>query len=55
MVDAITIFLVGLLCGIVAGGVHFRHQRKKIKFYESYIHQRLEEALPRAVDILKRR
>ena len=53
--DAITIFLVGIFCGIVAGGVHFRQQRKKIKFYESYIHQRLEEALPRAVEKLKLR
>jgi hypothetical protein len=53
MFDTVTIFLVELVCGIVVDGAHFSQQRKKIKFYESYIHQRLEEALPRAVEKLK--
>ena len=55
MLDAIAIFLVGLICGIAAGGVHLRQQRKKIKFYESYIHQRLEETVPRAAENLRSR
>jgi hypothetical protein len=55
MLDAIGIFLFGLLCGIVAGRVHVRYQRKKIKFYESYIHRRLEENVPRATEQVKPR
>jgi len=46
MLDAILIFLAGLLCGIVAGRLHLRQQRNKIKFYESYIHRRLQDAAP---------
>lgn len=46
MLEAIVIFVAGLLCGIVAGRFHLRRQRKKIKFYESYIHGRLRDALP---------
>ena len=53
MLDAIAIFLIGLLCGIAAGRAHVRYQRKKIKFYESYIHQRLEEKIPRATGQVK--
>jgi len=48
MLEAIVIFLAGLVCGIVAGRVHFRQQQNKIKFYESYIHRRLQDVLPRA-------
>jgi hypothetical protein len=53
MLDAIAIFLIGLLCGIVAGRTHVSYQRKKIKFYESYIHRRLEENVPRASEQAK--
>lgn len=46
MLYAIVIFLAGLVCGIIAGRVHFKQQQNKIEFYESYIHRRLEDALP---------
>jgi hypothetical protein len=55
MLDAIAIFLAGLLCGVVVGGVHLRRQRKKIKFYESYIHRRLEESMSQAKDCVRPR
>ena len=55
MMEAIVIFLGGLLCGILAGRVYLRQQRKKIKFYESYIHRRLQDALPRATNDLRLR
>jgi hypothetical protein len=55
MLDAIAIFLIGLICGIAAGGVHLRQQRKKIKFYETYIHRRLEETALRVRDDLRPR
>lgn len=46
MLEAIVIFLAGLVCGIIAGRVYFKQQQNKIKVYESYIHRRLEAALP---------
>ncbi len=46
MLEAIVIFLAGLFCGIVVGRVHLTQQRNKIKFYESYIHRRLQDAVP---------
>jgi hypothetical protein len=55
MLDAITIFLGGLICGIVAGGAQLRQQRNKIKFYESYIHLRLEETAPHITERLRSR
>ncbi len=48
MLDAIMLFLAGLVCGIVVGRGHLREQRNKIKLYESYIHRRLQDAVPRA-------
>jgi len=50
MLNAIAIFLAGLICGIVIGAVYVRQQRKKIKFYESYIHRRLEESISQLRD-----
>jgi uncharacterized membrane-anchored protein YitT (DUF2179 family) len=50
MLNSIATFLAGLICGIVIGAVYMRHQRKKIKFYESYIHRRLEESISQLRD-----
>lgn len=55
MLDAILLFLAGLVCGIAAGRGHLREQRNKIKFYESYIHRRLQDAVPRATKDLRLR
>jgi hypothetical protein len=55
MLDAILIFLAGLVCGIFAGRGHLREQRNKIKFYELYIHRRLQDAVPRATKDLRLR
>ena len=45
MLNSIAVFFAGLICGIIIGAVYVRQQRKKIKFYESYIHRRLEESI----------
>jgi len=55
MLEAIVIFLAGLVCGIIAGRINFRQQRKKIEFYESYIHRRLHDSMPHATNDLRLR
>jgi len=46
MLNLIFMFVVGLICGIAITYTHLALERKKIKFYESYIHRRLEETVP---------
>ncbi len=50
MLNSIAVFFAGLICGIIIGAVYMRQQRKKIKFYESYIHRRLEESISQLRD-----
>lgn len=46
MLVTMSVFAIGLICGLALSRVHLRLQQKKIRFYESYIHQRLRESLP---------
>lgn len=46
MLNFIFIFVVGLVCGIAVTHTHLALERKKIRFYETYIHQRLDDNLP---------
>ena len=46
MVEAVIIFVIGLICGIAAWHIRFRLMRRKMRMYESYIHRRLGENVP---------
>lgn len=46
MVEAVVIFVIGLICGIAACYIRLRLMKKKVKMYESYIHRRLGETVP---------
>lgn len=46
MLNLVITFAIGLGCGIAASQGYVGALRKKVRFYESYIHLRLEEGLP---------
>jgi hypothetical protein len=46
MGEVAIIFVIGLLCGILASQLRLRRMRIKVRLYESYIHRRLGETLP---------
>lgn len=53
MVRLIFTFATGFVAGIAATLSHVRILRGKVRFYESYIHRRLEDSVPHLTEHLK--
>lgn len=46
MLELMIIFVIGVICGILAGQLRVKLMRKKVRLYESYIYHRLGETVP---------